>query len=503
MEAEMPGQSSPSRAASSLPVEGRGVGVAQPRPSAISRALGWLRGLFGRPKAPIPSHRRAAITPASRFGWASLCPGLGEVRGAYDPQLGFVARTLLDPALASAVAAHPAIAQALETVRARSRSGPDLTRDGARAANAGAPSRYDAALAAAQSADPPTRPPNQGAVNGSGNMAAEGVDLAHVVRANVADLVQKADGLGRQSGDGADTERAARALYHEAGVLAFLAGIDRAGPVFDALWERGTPSVQAVLLRALTQVQLGRFAAAERALIDALARAGPDFTKHDLSLAQGLLSVAQRYAGARSQAAETLLRVIDSETRLQRPAGVAAAKASLALTWSEQGFTERAAAALEEAAGLAESHGLEDIAALTAFERGRAAYERGDWGQSRALLDDANRRYHDLRDMAGTSRTAEMLGRLMIEAGDLSGAERQFTRALAAAERAGLRSLAARAALELAQLCEQAGDLTSACDFWLRAREIYESVGNRAAIGPLEDKMRGAGCPTDWVLNDF
>lgn len=57
--------------------------------------------------------------------------------------------------------------------------------------------------------------------------------------------------------------------------------------------------------------------------------------------------------------------------------------------------------------------------------------------------------------------------------------------------------------LLLAELCVVRDDLTSACEHWQLARELFQSCEDAAPVAQVERLMQKHGCPTDWILNDF
>ncbi len=63
--------------------------------------------------------------------------------------------------------------------------------------------------------------------------------------------------------------------------------------------------------------------------------------------------------------------------------------------------------------------------------------------------------------------------------------------------------LHARARLELGDIAEAQGDLTTACEHWQLARSLFEDERRTCDAGVCETRMARNGCPTDWVLTDF
>ena len=61
----------------------------------------------------------------------------------------------------------------------------------------------------------------------------------------------------------------------------------------------------------------------------------------------------------------------------------------------------------------------------------------------------------------------------------------------------------AMARLELGDLARACGDLTTACEHWQMARALFTDLKRPAETVAAEKRMESAGCPTDWVLNQF
>lgn len=61
----------------------------------------------------------------------------------------------------------------------------------------------------------------------------------------------------------------------------------------------------------------------------------------------------------------------------------------------------------------------------------------------------------------------------------------------------------AAARLELANLSELGGDLTTACEHWQIARTLFHELERQRDVEATDARMLRNGCPTDWVLTDF
>ena len=81
--------------------------------------------------------------------------------------------------------------------------------------------------------------------------------------------------------------------------------------------------------------------------------------------------------------------------------------------------------------------------------------------------------------------------------------ERQLRRAIVAATQFGDTAIHASARLELGDRVALRGDMTTACEHWQIARQIYWDESRKADLDEADKRMIAAGCPTDWVLNDF
>lgn len=67
----------------------------------------------------------------------------------------------------------------------------------------------------------------------------------------------------------------------------------------------------------------------------------------------------------------------------------------------------------------------------------------------------------------------------------------------------GQRMVHAVARIELGDIEAEAGDMTTACEHWQIARSLFHDMNERHELAATDARMRRAGCPTDWVLNDF
>ena len=71
------------------------------------------------------------------------------------------------------------------------------------------------------------------------------------------------------------------------------------------------------------------------------------------------------------------------------------------------------------------------------------------------------------------------------------------------ASRLKVPAVEAVARLELGDLCQSHGDMTTACEHWQIARALYGDLKRAEEATAAEKRMEKAGCPTDWVLTKF
>jgi hypothetical protein len=87
--------------------------------------------------------------------------------------------------------------------------------------------------------------------------------------------------------------------------------------------------------------------------------------------------------------------------------------------------------------------------------------------------------------------------------GSDAAASEHLRRCIRTATSLGERRVHAAARLELGDIAEEGGDLTTACEHWQIARQLADELGLAEEAATAEARMTSHGCPTDWVLNDF
>lgn len=117
-----------------------------------------------------------------------------------------------------------------------------------------------------------------------------------------------------------------------------------------------------------------------------------------------------------------------------------------------------------------------------------------------AMLADAEQRFDD----AAVARLSLELARRSLADGQPdSSAATHLRRAIILASRLGDQETHAAARLELGDLVAGQGDMTTACEHWQIARQIFWDGGETEMLAEADRRMIANGCPTDWVLNDF
>lgn len=89
------------------------------------------------------------------------------------------------------------------------------------------------------------------------------------------------------------------------------------------------------------------------------------------------------------------------------------------------------------------------------------------------------------------------------EAGDTEAAKGSLRKLIMIASEAGDAVAHARGRLELGDIAQSQGDLTTACEHWQMARALFDQDARADESREANARMQAHGCPTDWVLTDF
>lgn len=167
------------------------------------------------------------------------------------------------------------------------------------------------------------------------------------------------------------------------------------------------------------------------------------------------------------------------------------------------GGTATRASLADREADVADGDAARDAAAPGDLEPwGKGGRPKVDGSPTEALeaaLAQAEQRFDD----PAVARLSLDLARALIGTGATGEAVKtHLRRSIIIASRLKDHETHALARLELGDQMAEEGDMTTACEHWQIARQIYwDAQSDR--IGPVDDRMRANGCPTDWVLNDF
>lgn len=133
--------------------------------------------------------------------------------------------------------------------------------------------------------------------------------------------------------------------------------------------------------------------------------------------------------------------------------------------------------------------------------RPRSAEPRPDRRRDiESKLANAEERFDD----AAVARLSLAMAReIMSGAGSGRDAAAYLRRAIIIAARLDDTPTHAAARLELGDILAAEGDMTTACEHWQIARQIFWDGDDKAKLADVDARMVANGCPTDWVLNDF
>ena len=100
--------------------------------------------------------------------------------------------------------------------------------------------------------------------------------------------------------------------------------------------------------------------------------------------------------------------------------------------------------------------------------------------------------------------TASMkLSRLLLDRGERKEADGLLREATSVASKSQFLEEHAEVRVELANLAKQDGDMTSACEHWQIALQLYHDLNRKEDRDEIAKCMKDCGCPTAWFLNSF
>lgn len=95
------------------------------------------------------------------------------------------------------------------------------------------------------------------------------------------------------------------------------------------------------------------------------------------------------------------------------------------------------------------------------------------------------------------------LARLLIGRGGQTEAKALLTKTVIVAMRGKLAPEHAAARIELADIARHEGDMTTACEHWQLAKQLFHDLDRKADAQKMGDNLRLNRCPTDWFLTQF
>ena len=116
---------------------------------------------------------------------------------------------------------------------------------------------------------------------------------------------------------------------------------------------------------------------------------------------------------------------------------------------------------------------------------------------------------HDIRRLEQQGESVDLAklyterASLALEARDTPVAQEYFLKGLSMAGLVSAPEQQAFARMKLGDISHADGDLTTACEHWQLARDLYRECGEIDMASQVEEKMDENQCPTDWVLNQF
>ncbi len=101
------------------------------------------------------------------------------------------------------------------------------------------------------------------------------------------------------------------------------------------------------------------------------------------------------------------------------------------------------------------------------------------------------------------SRAALHLARWQLNNGGRPQAEALLLKTVTIATRGKFAVEHAEARIELAELSRVDGDMTTACEHWQMAKQLFHDLDRREDTLRMADHLRLNRCPSDWILTGF
>ena len=106
-------------------------------------------------------------------------------------------------------------------------------------------------------------------------------------------------------------------------------------------------------------------------------------------------------------------------------------------------------------------------------------------------------------DLLAEAKHCNDLADKAFAAADLAQAREYYIKGLSKASLVDAPAVQAVSRMMLGDISKIEGDLTTACEHWQLARDLYARCNEKGKSAEVEGRMRENQCPTDWVLNEF
>ena len=106
-------------------------------------------------------------------------------------------------------------------------------------------------------------------------------------------------------------------------------------------------------------------------------------------------------------------------------------------------------------------------------------------------------------DVLAAAKLCNQLADMAFDASDMDQAREYYLKGLSQAGVVDAPEVQAASRVRLGDISKAEGDLTTACEHWQLARELYAGCDETGKAADVEGKMSDNQCPTDWVLNEF
>ncbi|MFM7085215.1 MAG: hypothetical protein ACKOW3_09500 [Hyphomicrobium sp.] len=131
------------------------------------------------------------------------------------------------------------------------------------------------------------------------------------------------------------------------------------------------------------------------------------------------------------------------------------------------------------------------------------------FGKKRSVLHDVSVLRRSIVRLKAKGDTQAMLeatmklSRLLLDQGEHKEANVLLRDAASVAAKSKFEAEHAEVRIELANLAKADGDMTSACEHWQIALQLYHDLNRKEDRDQIAQCMKECGCPSGWFLNSF